>query len=401
MPAWADAGRLLPLPADITTPSEAFGWMGLLPLYRERLLVWNKSAYSLPLVGESPLCCYRSDWLADPKYQNAFRQKYGRPLGPPATWKEFDQIAEFFHQAAPDGRPAGLPPLPDDDEGLARVFYQVAAPLVRRAIREDERGAEKDIDDLFYFYYAPKTGQPRIAAAGFVEALKRLRHWQTLGKDEAGAGDPVEVFAGGQAVLCLTDASRLVRLQQRDSSKVRDRFGICQIPGAEHARTGVNRIPYLGSGGWLMVVPGEATNAQAAFSLMADLAGKNTSTQILLDARLKPAWAGGPTRLEHLDDRVRWDAFDLDAPCTSALKETLRQTLIHRSLLNPLLCLRTPDQAFHQKVLVEELRAALKQGDEAERLKQVQRRWEERDRARPKHLAEYELSLGLQLQASN
>jgi len=391
LPAYASSGRLLPLPADITSPDSSFAWMSLLPLYRERLLVWDKIAYALPLLGESPLCCYRSDWLEDPVHQAGFRRKYKRPLGPPASWQDFGQIAEYFHNGSPS---ASLPPLPAGDEGLVRIFYQIAAPLVRRAIPEDYAGGADQKGELFSFYFDEKTGQPRIGSAGFAEALQLLRHWRAYGMDDRGEGDPVEVFARGGAALCLTDASRLPLLQQRGSA-VRDRFGICPIPGAEQPAAGVNRMPYLGSGGWLMVVPKETAHAGAAFALLADLAGKNTATQILLDARLKPAWAGGPTRLDQLDERARWDAFDLDADRTRALKETLRQTLLHRGVRNPVLCLRTPDQAIYQKVLAAELRAALKGGDEALRWQRIQQRWEEQARLRPNHLAEYKLSQGL------
>ena len=44
---------------------------------------------ALPLLGEAPVCVYRSDWLADPARQKAFVEfAGGRGLHPPATWEE-------------------------------------------------------------------------------------------------------------------------------------------------------------------------------------------------------------------------------------------------------------------------------------------------------------------------
>jgi hypothetical protein len=73
----------------------------------------------------------------------------------------------------------------------------------------------------------------------------------------------------------------------------------------------------------------------------------------------------------------------------------LKGLLRHR-LKNPVVCLRTPDQAGHRAALVAALRAALA-GKEGAALAGVARRWEELDRKRggKRHLEEYRLSLGL------
>src|SRR5262249_21476091 len=153
------------------------------------------------------------------------------------------------------------------------------------------------------------------------------------------------------------------------------------------------RIPYLGSAGWLAVVPRTARHAEAAFALLADLSGPERSAQVALE----PRWGGGPVREEHLN-RERWEAFDLDRERTSALKETLQQTLLHRQMTIPVLCLRIPDRAAHRAALVKELRAALAgRVEPAEALEAAARRWSELDQARGReaHRAEYRMSLGL------
>lgn len=41
---------------------------------------------------------YRKDWFEDPKEQAAFKARYSRDLGPPDTWEEFREVAEFFQR---------------------------------------------------------------------------------------------------------------------------------------------------------------------------------------------------------------------------------------------------------------------------------------------------------------
>src|SRR5438270_852987 len=82
--------------------------------------------------------------VAGPPARAAFQKKYGRPPGPPATWEEFTDIAEFFSSA---GGPA-LPPPPDSPDGPGREFYAVAACYARRALPPDERTQGDQLDDV-------------------------------------------------------------------------------------------------------------------------------------------------------------------------------------------------------------------------------------------------------------
>jgi multiple sugar transport system substrate-binding protein len=184
---------------------------------------------------------------------------------------------------------------------------------------------------------------------------------------------------------------------------LRDRFGIGPLPGADRYFTfrdgaeqrlkeGINRIPYLGWGGWLAVVPATASQPAAAWDLLASLSGSEVSGQTVAE----PRWGGGVTRMEQLR-RERWDGFDLDGPRTTALKEAIARSVVQHGIKNPVLCLRIPDQATHRTALVGEVRAALeKGGDAAEALRAVVRRWKELDAKRgAKTREEYRISLGL------
>jgi multiple sugar transport system substrate-binding protein len=47
---------------------------------------------------------YRKDWFSRPELQKEFKDKYGWDLGPPATYDQLKQIAEFFQGREIDGK---------------------------------------------------------------------------------------------------------------------------------------------------------------------------------------------------------------------------------------------------------------------------------------------------------
>jgi ABC-type glycerol-3-phosphate transport system substrate-binding protein len=418
LPALASRGQLTPLPAAFQQRGNLFEWPSLLPVYRELLLLWDASPFAVPLLGESPVCLYRADLFASPVHQQEFRAflKERHPtaavpeLRAPASWQEFALIAEYFQQHPSGQFPRSLPPLPAGAAELDRLFYTVAAPFARQAIRQEtvqvggQRGSEFT-DKVFSFHYDLKTGKPLIDSAGFVAALEMLHRLQKCRPDKETA-HPEEAFRDGKAVLCISDARTLLEVQR--TAVLRDKVGICPVPGSDYFFTpsgekkvqkeGINHVPYLGGAGWLAVVPSSAAKPQAAFDLLADLAGPARSTQIVLDPRL----GGGPVRTEQVL-RERWDSFDLDPERSLALKDTLTRTLLH-GLENPALCLRIPDADQQREALVREIRHALKhKGDARLALQAVAKRWTEMNekkgenakKAAAAHLRELRLSLGL------
>jgi multiple sugar transport system substrate-binding protein len=61
--------------------------------------------YALPAEADAVVFAYRKDLFEEPKEKSAFKQRYGRELAPPKTWKELRDISQFFT------RPTGANPL--------------------------------------------------------------------------------------------------------------------------------------------------------------------------------------------------------------------------------------------------------------------------------------------------
>lgn len=435
LPRWAAAGRLLTVPPALTERGGKFDWNGLLPLYREQLLAWDKKAFGLPLAGEAPVCVYRADLFASKEHQDKFRawaaaRQSRVEFRPPASWEEFATLAEFFRDHHPSGKPSpSLPPLPADPAALDRLYYQVAASFARRAIRQDENqpadplaelfafhyelkpgapriatpglvGALELLAQLFSFQYQPRPGTPRVATPGFVAALELLARLQAC-RPAGVSAEPEKAFLEGGAALAVTGAWVLMEAQKRPA--LRDKVGVTAVPGStvyytpsgeeKSLKEGVNRVPYLGGAGWLAAVPGSSRQSEAAWDLLADLAGPARAGQ----AALEPRFGGGPTRAEQVR-RERWDSFDLDAARSLALKEAVGRTMMPDGLKNPVVCLRIPEEADHRAVMDAALRRVLlDKADPAKALEGVARGWAELDAKRGKavSLEEYRVSLGL------
>ena len=406
LPHWASQQLLQPLPQSLQNRGNSFDWNGLLPLYREQLLVWNGIPFGLPILGESPILLYREDLLTSPEWKvrlgNWAVKTQGKvDLRAPNSWEELALLAEFFRDHHPLGKPGpSLPPLPGDPYLLDQQFYQVAAPFARRSIRQDEPQKADHLAEVFAFHYDLTSGAPRIDGPGFVAALKLLQRLQAC-RPPGTSADPLSAFLEGQAVFAITGASSLPRVQGVPT--LRDKVGIAAIPGTlsyftptgqqQTLAQGVNRVPYLGGSGWVAVVPTSAANPDAAWNFLADLCSGSRSSDIVME----PNNRGGPIRSEQLL-RDRWDVFELNPARTLTLRDSVARTILQHGLKNPVLCLRIPDEANHLADMTDALRRSLlDKAEAAPALKTVADRWRERDAktGQTAFLGNYRISLGL------
>jgi multiple sugar transport system substrate-binding protein len=401
LPRKVAAGLVRPLPPMFTGADSSYGWTDLLPIYRERLLMWDRNRCALPILGEAPLCLYRADYLADPARVAAFEKKFGLKPRPPQTWEEFADLAEHFRDTAAGGPAPSLPPLPAADALLDREFFTIAACYARRAVSPEEPERLDKLNQLFSFQFDQLSGKPRIDSPGFVYALNLLKRLQKC-RPAGTTPDPGETFRSGQPALGIADVYVLASTQQVHG--LADKVGVCRMPGGarwfdyasgkEVAAPDGNRVPYLGAGGWLAAVPLGAVEPDAAFSLLADLSGRQRSGDIVLDHM----WGGRPIRHDQVE-HSRWETFGLDAERTKQMRDAVRQTLEHPAVLNPAVRLRTSTEASREAVLLKELRAFLQadDGDAAKALGAVAARWEAMDHELEGNAAldDYRISVGL------
>src|SRR5262245_2779405 len=151
-----------------------------------------------------------------------------------------------------------------------------------------------------------------------------------------GTIDPAEALDQGTAVVALLTLAELGRLP-REGDTLADRFGLAPLPGTRswfdpETRTarsppdqvrGVNYVPYYGSGGWVGIVREKCEAPDAAFDLLAELAGPARSSERLSD----PGFGFGPFRSEHLEPQREgvWQRYGLDPDRSKQLAAALRQ----------------------------------------------------------------------------
>ena len=384
---------------SIQEPGDKINWSDFLPLYREKLLVWNRKIISLPLAGEATVCLYRDDLFNDPAHQNGFKAKYNSPLKPPNTWSDYLKIAEYFSQSHfKDGK--SLPGLCAGDEDFEKEFLSFCAGYTRQPVGPSEKVTPEIETAVFSFLYDFRTGKPLINNMGFVKSLEKFKLLQKF-RATSPDNEPGENFIKGKSALAVADARIVYKAQS--NAGLRDKFSVCPIPGADGYYAGSstefrplpigNKIPYLGSSSILGCVNSKSKSKELAFQFLTEFAGPEISERICIEPSI-----ASYIRYSHLD-KIRLDSFGLDPQRTTNLREAIRANLSHIDIKNPALCSRLPGFQKRRTVLVEELKTYLNSpgGSAQETMDKVARRWLEIDKSWPQKefLALVKQSVGL------
>jgi ABC-type glycerol-3-phosphate transport system substrate-binding protein len=414
MPRWAQAGKLMQIPAAILD-SPSFESGQLLRIYRYRFMEWAGKTYAIPILGDSLVLIYRADLLELPQHKAKLEERLHHSMrqNGPATWQEWALIAEYFSQQSKwteDEAPKMLPrpawpPLPAAVADLDREFHAVAASFVRPGVNQEKLDKLPQVERdrvLYNYHFDVVTGEPWIQAAGFVAALSFLQRVEKF--RATNTSDPLQAFREGQALFTFASLADIPRLQ--DDARLNDRIAVGRVPGSElfyapdagneKARMDAdgNAIPYVGSGAWLGAVTADAAQPEAAQNLLQFLGGPQTSLEVVLE----PRWGGGPTRRSHLDidNRSGWFGYGLSKDRTNQLLVAL-EAQCNPPIVNPVYRLRTPEERAYRDAFIESIRPALSGKSSPESaLAQAAERWKELGKNDPAlRLKEYRLSIGL------
>ena len=71
--------------------------------YRSTNMYWGGTLYAMPLDGDIHIMFYNKVAFERPENKQKFKEKYGYDLAPPQTWKQWDDMAAFFHGWGWDG----------------------------------------------------------------------------------------------------------------------------------------------------------------------------------------------------------------------------------------------------------------------------------------------------------
>lgn len=370
---------------SIQEPGDKINWSDLLPLFREKLLIWQRKIVALPLIGEARVCLYRDDLFNNPTHQNDFKTKFNSSLKPPNTWADYHKISQYFAEADFNSGKS-LPGLCSSEEDFEKDFLSLAAGYTRQPVSPSEKMTPDVENAVFSFQYDFRTGKPLINSTGFVNSLEKYKLLQKFRANSPETESGLS-FLQGKAALTIADASLVYKAQSNQALK--DKFNICAIPGSDGYYLGSstefrplpigNKIPYLGASSSLGCVNAKSASKELAFKFLIGLASPEIAERICVEPTV-----ASYTRYSQLD-KIRLDAFGLDSQRTTSLRETIRANLSHIDIKNPALCSRLPGYQKRRTILVEELKTYLNSpnGSAQETMNKVAQRWMEIDKAWP------------------
>lgn len=264
----AERKLIAPLPSDYAK-SELVDWSDTFELLQLAETRWGQTPYALPF-GSPPLTCfYRADLL-----ERAHKQ-------PPRTWREYQELAEFFAQrenldyAAPSADAAWhgtIEPLAPTWAG--RLLLARAAAYARHR-------------DHFSTLFKIDTMEPLIAGPAFVRALEELCAAAKLGGADARR-DPMAVrkeFLAGRAALALSWPTHNDVADEAGKDRAPLAIGFSELPGADEVynyatrswskrgEADGTRVTTLGLAGRLGSVTEQAARPAEVMQLLAWLSG--------------------------------------------------------------------------------------------------------------------------------
>jgi len=147
----------------------------------------NGHVFNVLFDGDYQIWVYRKDLFEDPKEKAAFKAKYGWDLQWPETWKQLDQIAEFFNR--PDQNLLGCTDLRNQYWGFTNWYMRYCS-----------------FANPNQYFFDENTGKPLIDSPAGIQATREIvesMKWHA--KDGLSWGWPEQYAnfaAGGAAITC-------------------------------------------------------------------------------------------------------------------------------------------------------------------------------------------------------
>jgi len=363
-------------------------WNDILPVYRDRLMVWNGRYLSQTIDGDQHILYYRLDLFANPQERQRFKEKYGYDLAPPATWAQYYQIAEFFNRPA-----ANLWGTAEAYRRGGEQFWYFFTHAAAYTHHPKLPGS---------MFFDPDTLDAQINNPGWVKALEDYINGLNVAPPGAlgfTSADIHNIFAGGSVAMNFDWGDTGVNAADAKTSLIAGKVGTAMLPGSKQVWNyqtkqwdtfpEVSRAPFLAFGGWQAAVPANAKHIEAAWNFIEWLSSPNVSGE----AVVTPQAGINPYRQSHFD-RERWLKLFTPEEATlylDAQRESLQSP-------NVALDLRIPGHyAYTQALEVQLTRALNFEISPQEALNNVAKAWNAlTDRfGRDKQRAAYRASMGL------
>jgi multiple sugar transport system substrate-binding protein len=311
----AERNFIVPLD-DETLDSPGFDRSGLFDLIRLREIAWGNDVMAVPF-GSPPLTLF---------YRRDIFQKL--QLTPPATWQEYQTLAERLADreslgelAPPQDQPWHATVEPTAGDWASYLLLSRAAAYCRHP---------NQYSTLFDF----GSMQPLIDSPPFVRALEELT---AAAQHSAPGHTPTEarrIFLAGQSAMALTWPSRADDASPETSSEREDWIGIAELPGAREAfsqradsweelqENDSGRSTLLAAAGRLGSVTRDCRQKKQAVALLLLLTGRELGATVGAQSKFTTL-----TRIDQLTSASAWTDRELAGEPARMYGEAVQATL--------------------------------------------------------------------------
>ncbi len=248
---------------------------------------WEGRMIQFPVDGDRHYLKYRSDVINNPELRAKYKEKTGKELRVPQTWKEYDEMGRFFNNWDWDG---------DGEKNYGSAEVVARDNLMFSAIISRVAPYAKHPDVKGGFFFDLETMEPLVNTPGWVEGVKDFvaaQDYMPPGGNNFGLGDEIFSFGGGQTLFSYSWDDAFVQAME-PKSRIRNLVGAAPLPGAHkvwNRKTGKwdkfdtpNRAPYI-CWGWTSAVAKASKNKDMAFDYLAFFANQANHESDLLVGR--------------------------------------------------------------------------------------------------------------------
>lgn len=330
----------------------------VIPLYSERLTTWDGTAYAFPYDGDAHMLYYRKDLIENEEFAAEFEETYGYPLAEPATWSEYQDIAEFFQDRTVETGGEEFPIF-----GALEAQRRDAQSYWVYLSRATGYGK---IPGNPCFFFSCDDMTPQVNNPGWVRALEEyiaIREFGDPNMINYDVADTRNLFPTGGGVLNIDWGDVGPIAEDEDLSLVVGDTGYAVLPGGDEywdyeagewvtPEDGVNRAPFIAFGGWIVSVAADSDVKEAALDFAAFL----TSKELVGELAVTGGTGVNPSRFSQLENLDLWVDAGWSEEAAEDYLSAVLDTINHP---NATLDLRIPGSSEYLSQLDAEIARAL------------------------------------------
>jgi multiple sugar transport system substrate-binding protein len=275
--------------------------------YKKSNMYWGGTLYAMPLDGDIHIMFYNKVAFERPENKQKFKDQFGYELAPPQTWKQWDDMAKFFHGWGWDG--------------TDRKLFGAGASL-------------KENNYSFYWWqqrffayggqYFDEDLNPLINTKPGLRALQELVdtvQYYPPGVLLFESEEPKTMLIKGEVPMLVSWTSTGKRVGDPNQSLIVDKAGYGVLPGNEANGKIIRTVP--NTGGRSFAISKYSKVKEATAKVLEFVSNKENSLKIVMH----PKTIMDPWRTSHLTSEEFRASWPGASEYLDAIKESFTYTV--------------------------------------------------------------------------